>query len=145
VRILAIALPAAATLVALLLLVEIRKYRAGRHLISARRLALRLIAGVLLIGLLAAVFVGLFVLRLLDAAARPQLFLGFWSGCLAAAFLLLILMLADVREVEHRSLQRQHEIWRDFARYLAGHLQRPQAERPPEPPSGSEGQDESKE
>ena len=143
-NILAVALPALAILVALLLVVEVRKYRAGRHLISGRRLALRLISGLLLIGLLAAIFVGLFLLKLADAGSRPQLFLAFWGGCLVGGFVLLFLMLADVREVEDRSLKRQHEIWRDFARFIAGQMERNQAE-PGSLPGDSQPEDERKE
>jgi len=144
VSILAVGVPALAILVALLLVVEVRKYRAGRHLISGRRLALRLISGLLLIGLLAAIFVGLFVLRLVDASSRPQLFLAFWGGCLVGGFVLLFLMLADVREVEDRSLKRQHEMWRDFARFIAGQMEGGQGERG-SLPADSQTEDERKE
>jgi len=116
----AVLLPCLALLVVALLVLEVRRYRTGRHLISARRLALRLAAGALLLGLLTAIFAGLFLLRLTEADGREQLFLAYWGGCLVFAFVLMFLMVADMREVEQRSTQRQHEIWRDFARYLAG-------------------------
>ncbi len=109
-------------IVVTLLLVEVRQYRAGRHLISRRRLALRLVAGVLLIGLCAAIFLGLLVLRLTDPARNPTLFLGFWSGCLAAAAALVLVMLWDMREVGSRLRERQHEMWRDMARLVARSL-----------------------
>jgi hypothetical protein len=130
---LAVLLPALAILVALLQIVEVRKYRSGRHLISGRRLALRVIAGALLILLLASVFVGIFILKLLDASTQPKLFLLYWGGCMAAAFALMLVMLADVREVESRSRTRQHEMWREFARFIAGqmHGKEDQGESPP--------------
>jgi len=143
---LAVLLPALAILVALLQIVEVRKYRAGRHLISGRRLALRVIAGALLILLLASVFVGIFILKLLDATVRPKVFLLFWGGCMAAAFGLMLVMLADVRDVEDRSRKRQHEMWKEFARFIAGQMHRheDQEESPPEacPPRDSQPGDE---
>jgi len=111
-------------MVVVLLLVEVRHYRAGRHLISRRRFALRLVAGLLMLALLAAVFVGLFVLRLRDARGNPPLFLSFWSGCLVAAIALVWVMVADMREVADRSTQRQHQVWRDMARFIASHMTR---------------------
>jgi len=120
----AVALPILGLMVVLLLLVEVRHYRAGRHLISRRRFALRLLAGLLMLALLAAVFFGIFVLKLREAHGRAQLFLGFWSGCLLLAIALVWVMLADMREVGDRLTQRQHEIWRDMARFLASHMTR---------------------
>lgn len=133
---LAVALPALAMLVALLLIVEVRNYRAGRHLISRRRLALRLVAGSLTIALIGAIFAGVFILRLLEAGERPEVFLTYWGACIVAAFGLIFIMLADVREVEERGLRREHEMWRDLARFLAGQIKRG---RPPERP-GSDGE-----
>lgn len=118
----AVALPILALIIIILLLVEVRHYYAGRHLVSRRRFVLRIVAGLLLLALLAVVFVGLFVLKLHSARTQPTLFLGFWSGCLLVALALAWVMLADMREVEDRFTQRQHEIWRDMARFLAGHI-----------------------
>jgi len=118
----AVALPILGLIVVILLLVEIRQYSAGRHLISRRRFALRLVTGLLILLLFAAVFVGLFVLRLREPYAHPTLFLGFWSGCLLVAVALVWVMLADMREVEDRFSQRQHELWRDMARFISNHM-----------------------
>jgi hypothetical protein len=46
--------------------------------------------------------------------------MGFWSGCIMLAVVLVWVMLADVREVGDRFTQRQHGIWREMARFLAG-------------------------
>ena len=119
---LAVALPILALIVVMLLLVEVRHYRAGRHLISRRRLGLRIAAGLLFLGLLAAVFVGLFVLRLQAGRAQPEVFLSFWAGCLLAAVALVWVMLADLREVRERFTDRQHEMWREMARFIASHM-----------------------
>jgi hypothetical protein len=102
-----------------LLTIEVRNYRAGRTLISRRRLGLRVAAGALLLSLLAAVYVGLFVLRLESAVGRERLFLVYWSSCLAVAIALVWVMLADLQEVEDRFSQRQHEIWHEMARFVA--------------------------
>ncbi len=120
----AVALPILGLVVVILLLVEVRQYRAGRHLISRRRFALRMAAGLLLLLLLAAVFVGLFALKLRSAAARTEQFLAYWSGCLLVAVALVWVMLADMREVGDRFLQRQHEMWRDMAQFIAAHMTR---------------------
>ncbi len=116
---LAISLTILALIVLLLLLMEIRSYTAGRTLISRRRLVLRIIAGILLLSLVAAVFVGIFILRLTGAQDRAQLFVAYWSSCLLLAVLLVWVMLADLQEVEDRASQRQHDMWRDMARFVA--------------------------
>ena len=118
----AIVLPILGLIVLLLLLVEIRQYGAGRHLISRRRLVLRVVAGLLMLTLLAAVFVGLFVLQLKDAYARPQLFLAFWSGCVLVAVALVWVMLADMQEVEDRFSRGQHKLWKEMARFVADQI-----------------------
>ncbi len=102
-----------------LLAVEVRQYTAGRRLISRRRFVLRLAAGLLMLALLVAVFVGLFVVRLTDARGNLTVFMGYWFGCMMIAAVLVWVMLADMREVEDRFTQRQHEIWRDMARFIA--------------------------
>jgi uncharacterized membrane protein len=106
-------------IVLLLVLVEVRSFRSGRALISRRRLSLRIAAGVLLLTLLAAVFIGLFVLRLTGAQERPQAFFVYWSSCLLVAIVLIWVMLADLQHVESRYSARQQEIWRDMARFVA--------------------------
>jgi len=115
----AVSLAVLAVMVVILLLVEVRQYRTGRRMISRRRFVLRLVAGLLMLVLLAAVFVGVFVLKLTAARADPTLFMGFWSGCLIVALALVSVMMADMREVGDRLTERQHEIWRDMARFIA--------------------------
>lgn len=115
----AVALPILAIIVVILLLVEVRQYRMGRRLITRRRFVLRLVTGALMLALLSGVFVGLFLLRLLNATGQPGLFFVYWSGCLAVAALLVLVMLADMQEVEGRSSDREQEIWRDMARFVA--------------------------
>ena len=111
-------------IVVILLMVEIRQFRTGRRLISRRRFALRLAAGMLMLVLLAAVFVGLFVMRLTQADAHPALFMGYWTGCIVIAVVLVWAMMADVREVDDRLTERQHQIWRDMAELLASRMKR---------------------
>jgi hypothetical protein len=121
-------------LVLTLLLVEVRQYGAGRRLISRRRFTLRVIAGLLMLLLLGAVFLGLFKLKLYDAYERPQLFLGYWFGCIAMAVALVWVMLADMQEVEDRFSSRQHQMWREMARFVADNMKRENADR-----AGAEG------
>jgi len=115
----AVSLAVLAIMVVILLLVEVRQYRTGRRMISRRRFVLRLVAGLLMLVLLAAVFVGLFVLKLTEARANLSLFMGYWSACLIVALALVSVMMADMREVGDRFTERQHEIWRDMARFIA--------------------------
>lgn len=136
--IVAIALPILIVVFVLLLLAEVRRFKAGRHLISPRRLGLRLIAGGLMIVLLTAVFLGLFVLDLNEVRGRPHLFLVFWSACLGVSVLVILVMLADMREVEDRYAQRRHELSRDFARSAA------KAEEPPARQAEARGDDEAR-
>jgi Tfp pilus assembly protein PilN len=126
---LALALLILTLFVLTLAVVEVRQYRAGRVLISRRRFLLRMLAGMLMLLLLAAVFVGLFVLRLGDAQARPQLFLGYWFGCISVAAALVWVMLSDMHEVEELSSRRQHQLWREMARFVAEHMKRDDADR----------------
>jgi hypothetical protein len=118
VKAIAVALAILGAALLVLLYLEIRNYRAGRTLISRRRLVLRVLAGVLLLSLIAAVFVGLFLLKLETAQGREALFLIYWCSCLVVAIALVWVMLADLQEVEDRFSQRQHEIWHDMAKFV---------------------------
>jgi hypothetical protein len=115
----AVLLPAAACAIGCLLWLEVRKYRSGQQIISLRRFRLRLAAGVLAIVLCVALFAILFVLPHDFMHAHPALALAALTLCLAVAIALIWIMLADIQEVESRLSQREHEIWRDFARLVA--------------------------
>ncbi|NIM06258.1 MAG: hypothetical protein GTO55_07735 [Armatimonadetes bacterium] len=116
---LAVVLAAAIIGVLILLALEIRQWTSGRHFISRRRFVLRIIAGLALMTLLAGVFVGITVLRLTEPTGRPLLFLGYWLGCLLIAMGLVVVALAEMREVKLREKEREHEIWRDIASLIA--------------------------
>ena len=107
-----------AMLVLVLLAVEIQSYRRGRTVISRRRLTLRIVAGCLLLSLLAAVFLGLFVLGLRDAHLHARFFLVYWMSCLMGAIALVRVMLADLQEVEDHGARRRNEMWREMARFV---------------------------
>jgi len=109
-------------IVLVLLLLEIRSFQAGRTLITRRRLVLRVVAGLLLLALLVAVFVGIFMLRLTTAEQRPQLFLVYWTSCLLVAIVLVWVMLADLQEVESRYSERRQQIWRDMSEFVGHEL-----------------------
>jgi len=121
---LAIILPALGIAVIILMLVEMREWRSGRSVISTGQAVLRLVGGFVLLGLLTAIFLGLFILGLRSPTGRPILFLAWWSGCLALAIALLFLAFADMRRVEQRRRERETELWRDFARTLADRIKR---------------------
>jgi hypothetical protein len=131
-----VALPILVMVLVLLLLVEVRRYRSGRHLLSARRFALRIAAGALMIGLLCAIFAGLFVLHLTSASGRAELFVIYWFGCIAVAVILMFVMVADMRAVEQGYARRQHEIWRDFARFIATAIKPSEPDGRTGPPEG---------
>lgn len=118
-QVLAVLLPALGIGVVILMLVEVRQWRTGRYPISGGQLALRMVGGLVLLALFAAIFVGLYILGLRTPHGRPVLFLGWWMGCLALAIALLFLALADMRYLEQRRREREHELWGDFARLLA--------------------------
>ncbi len=124
----AITLAILGTTLVVLLYLEIRNFRTGRTLITRRRLMLRVLAGMLLMSLIAAVFVGLFLLKLESAQGREALFLIYWCSCLGVAIALVWVMLADLQEVEDRFSQRQHEIWRDLAQFAADQVKTKQGE-----------------
>jgi len=123
--------------VLLLIIIEIRKWQTGRSVISRRRFRIRMVGGGLLWALATAVFLGIYVLgpRVLDK--RPVLFLAYWLGCLAAAFVLMFLAIADMREVETRQTQREVRMWREMARLIAG---KPEPENDTKDKPGSEPQ-----
>jgi len=127
-RILPILLAAGVIGVITLLLVEVRGWRTGRSVISRRQLALRITAGAMLLVLLIAIFAGDYFLGLSTPEGHPVLFLAWWIGCLIIGIGLLFLALADMRHVAERRRQREHEIWRDFARLLAERIRRERGE-----------------
>ncbi len=115
----AVLLPVTACAIACLLCLEVRKYRSGQQIISLRRFRLRLAAGAVAMVLCAAIFAILFLLPHDFMHAHPAVALAALIVCLAAAIALIWIMLADIQEVENRLSQREHEIWRDFARLVA--------------------------
>ena len=116
----AVLLPVTAVVIGALLLGEVHRYRAGPRLISARRFRLRLAAGLISVLLSAALFVLLFGLPRPLLAAHPAVGLALAVFCLVAAVAVMFIMVADVQEVEDRGRQRRAELWRDFARSVAG-------------------------
>ncbi len=129
---LSIILPALGVVVIILMLIEARHWRAGRHLMSGRQVWLRLAGGVVLLMLLTAIFCGLYILRLRSPAGQPLLFIGWWMGCLAAAIGLIYLALVDMRHVDERRRERENELWREFARTLAERIRRERGQDQPD-------------
>jgi len=134
---LSILLPALGIGVIILMLVEFRAWRAGRSVISAGQIALRMVGGGILLVLLAAIFLGLFILHLRSPHGQPILFLVWWTGCLTLAIGLLFLALEDMRHVEQRQREQEHQIWREFARMMAERIRRERDDKPPGAPNDS--------
>lgn len=125
----AVLLPSAALFITYLFVLEAIKYRAGILPISRRRFRLRLAAWLLTLGLCAGVFVGLFAMSRHYMLHHPFVPLALWTTCLIAAVALIVIMYADVKEVEEGIRRRESELWRDFARALAEKEKRRQGGR----------------
>ena len=120
-------LPVAIFVVLTFMVLEALRWQRGALIISRRRFRIRMLAGVLLVLLLAALFVGRFILVLTDPSGpRAELFWAWWLGCLLVALGLLYLAGVDMNELDSTRLERENELWRDFARLVLG------KERPPE-------------
>jgi uncharacterized protein YhhL (DUF1145 family) len=100
--------------IALLLLVEIRQYRTGRSLIARRQFVIRMIGGALMLGLVVALFVGIYVLRLTSPPPRPLALTVFVLICFALLFALMFMAVADAKAVEKRQSEVEGRLWRDF-------------------------------
>jgi hypothetical protein len=101
-----------------LLAIEVRQWQAGRRIIGRRRFFVRMLGGSLLLALVAAIFFGLYVFGLAEPTrAGPVLWLAYWGGCIVAAFFLMILAIADARDVETKLGEREKELWRDLLRW----------------------------
>jgi len=131
---LSILLPALGIGVIILMLVEFRTWRAGRSVISAGQIALRMVGGGILLVLLAAIFLGLFILHLRHPHGQPILFLIWWTGCLILAIGLLFLALEDMRHVEQHQREQEHQIWREFARMMAERMRGDRGDKPRDNP-----------
>jgi len=131
---LSILLPALGIGVIILMLVEFRAWRAGRSVISAGQIALRMVGGGILLVLLAAIFFGLFILHLRHPHGQPILFLIWWTGCLILAIGLLFLALEDMRHVEQHQREQEHQIWREFARMMAERMRGDRGDKPRDNP-----------
>jgi uncharacterized protein YhhL (DUF1145 family) len=112
-----------------LLLVETRQYRAGRSLVTRRQYALRMVGGVLMLGLVVALFVGIYVLRLTSPPPRPMALTVFVLACLVLLFGLMFMAVADARAVEKRQSEFEGRLWRDFLMQVA-RLERGESDRP---------------
>lgn len=104
------------------LVFEVRQSLAGRRFITRKRFALRLISGVLLLALLTAVALGISIFGLARPDARPLAFLIYWSSCMAAAFLLVVLVLLELKQIGLSKREKEVELWRDIARSIAENL-----------------------
>lgn len=114
-------LPVAVCVVLTLMALEAWRWVRGASPISRRRFGLRMAGGGVLVLLLAAIFVGRFLLQLVHPAGpQAALFWEWWLSCLLLAVGLLYLASADLTELNHARTQREHELWRDFARTLTG-------------------------
>lgn len=116
--VIAVLLPMSAVVIGYLLWGEVRKHRSGQQLVSPRRFRLRVTAGALSLAVCAVMYSMLFVLPKSFLESHPVAGLALGVFCLASAVALILIMLADVQEVEDRLKEREGEVWRDFARSL---------------------------
>ncbi len=118
-KIVAVALPSAAFLITCFFVLEFFKYRSGWPGMSRRRLVLRFVAWALAVGLCAGLFTGLFLVSKTFVVRHPWAVLALWTGCFAAAFALLGVVFADMKEVEAGVRAREAELWKGFAEDVA--------------------------
>jgi hypothetical protein len=102
-----------------LLLVETRQYRSGRSLINRRQYVIRMIGGVLMLGLVVALFVGIYVFDLTSPPPRPLALTVFVIACLVLLFGLMFMAVADAKAVEKRQGEAEGRLWRDFLIQMA--------------------------
>lgn len=114
------------------LVLEYTQWRAGRRIYSRRQWLLRLLGGLLLLFILGMIFVGVVVMDFRD----PIRFGVYWGVCLLLIVGLVVLAVADLRQLAWCQLQRERELNEEMARLLAPSGPAPAA---PEPPGSSRG------
>ena len=92
------------------LFIEWRQWRTGRRLGNGRHFALRLVTGLLLLGILVMIFAGLVWLPQGDPI---QVFL-YWTLCLLLVFVVMVLALLDWRWVMERQVEQEWDITRQI-------------------------------
>jgi len=95
------------------LLVEWRRYAAGKHIITRRQIILRVVSGILLIVLLVLIGVGLRV----NFGSATAVFV-YWGVCLSMAFSAMIMALWDLRLLKRISGRRRAESYRRLSQYI---------------------------
>jgi len=116
---LTIILLAASALVLRFIISEIRLHRAGASSLGAKRLALRVVAGVLLIGLFLAISFGVVVLKLTAPQDRPLFFLFYWLSCLLLSLTIMVLAMFDMLQVKRLSRNTTQDFWKDLGQIFA--------------------------
>lgn len=112
---LTIVLLAATALVLRFIFSEIRLHRAGDSPLGLRRLRLRIIAGILLIGLFLAIIFGVVILKLTAPDDRPLFFLIYWLACLLVSLAVMILAMIDMLQVSRLQHNHDRDLWKNLS------------------------------
>jgi hypothetical protein len=97
------------------LVVEYTQWRAGRRIYGRRQWLLRLLGGLLLLTILGMIFVGVVIMDF----QSPYTLGAYWGVCLLLLFGLLVLAVADLRQLLWCQLQKERELNEEMARTLS--------------------------
>lgn len=97
------------------LVLEYTQWRAGRRIYSRRQWMLRLLGGLVLLIILGMIFVGVVVMDFQD----PVSFGAYWGVCLLLVGGVVVLAVADLRQLAWCQLQRERELNEEMARLLS--------------------------
>ncbi len=100
--------------VATWLVVEIRWWQKGQHVISRHQFVVRLINGLVVLAVLSLVFVGRFLVNW-DAPVSEVVY---WAGILVMVALIMLLAIYDWRSVLEIREQKQKELYEDLVRSM---------------------------
>ncbi len=117
--------------VGLLTVYEVWQWRRRRSPISLRQLVVRVIGGVLLLGLLCKVLGGLLYVQ--PGMQPARLILNYWAECVALGWLLLFVVLIDLRlvlKIRRRQQQTVAEITNKLIETFRAEHGQPDAVRP---------------
>ncbi|NCO33630.1 MAG: hypothetical protein AUJ92_02665 [Armatimonadetes bacterium CG2_30_59_28] len=107
---------------------EWRYWKAGSTMIDKSQLGLRLGGGGLLLVILGMIFFGVFFAEMIS---ERQVFLSFWTVCMALAIMLFLIAVIDLRKLAHRQKNREKELVNEFASVIRAAVTKKVGGEPP--------------
>jgi hypothetical protein len=95
---------------AIMMTVQLVEYLRGRSLLTRRHLALRLLTGVLLVGIVAGIYAGVLI-----RFPSPLAELAYWGSVVVFLGVVILLGLTDLRMLERVVHQRRAQLYRQLA------------------------------